>query len=279
MGGQNTKLTPEAEAMPPKIRPLLQRKFEEIKNRIRARRLRHDAAPSKKQLLKPEDNEEEVNTSEFQSSPENSVASSKAQTVPEKKTSNVAPVLVDHDDINDKKNKEKNKLDNSNKEQKEEEKGKVAKVVPVYIGGVFALEQATDGEEENEDQEDMRSINYQMDMYPSSPSFRVYCQEPTEFEKELEMETEKDASKYDNTCSTDEDMNQHETPSAASRIDSKADNNGQDTKPKKKARRRRRKKPFQMGGPADCSVKNLLNVRGWAGHDRAAILAEKSAPT
>lgn len=196
MGGHNSKLTPEAEAMPPKIRPLLQRKYEEIKARIRARKLKTDAAPSKKQLLKPEDNEEEEDTSVFQSlqsSPDHSVTSPKVQTVPEKKSSKVAPVLVDHDEIKDQK-KEENKPDNSIKENKEKESGKAAKVVPVYIGGVFALEQATDGEEENEDQEDMRSINYEM--WDSSPSFRVYCQdEPTEFEKELEKQTDKDASK------------------------------------------------------------------------------------
>ncbi|KAM5571581.1 hypothetical protein ABKV19_011922 [Rosa sericea] len=283
MGGQNSKPTPEAEAMPPRIRPLLLRKYEEIRNRIRSRRLRPDAALSKKQLLKPEDNEQEVDNEEFQSlqsSPENSLASPKVQTLPEKKSSKVAPVLLDHNEIKDQKNKEENKLENSIEEHKEKESGKAAKVVPVYIGGVFALEQAADGEEENEDHEDMRSINYQMFMCPSSPSFRVYCQEPMEFEKELEKETDKDASKYDNTYSTDEDINHKKKPSADSSVDSIADKNeGQDTKTKKKARRRRTKNPFQMGGPADCSVKNLLNVRGCTGHDRATLLAEKSAPT
>lgn len=205
MGGQNSKLTPEAEAMPARIRTLLQRKYEEIRNRTRATKIKDDTTLSKKQLLKPEHQEDGVVNSVSQSlhsSPENSSESPKVQPTPEKKSSKVAPVLLDHNEIEGQKseeveeNKEDQKLENNVEEHKEKQRAKVAKVVPVYIGGVFALEQATEVEEEDEDHEEgMRSNNYQMFMCPASPSFRVYCQEALEIEKEFEKEIDKDESK------------------------------------------------------------------------------------
>ncbi|KAM1739568.1 hypothetical protein ACFX11_015263 [Malus domestica] len=279
MGGQNSKLTPEAEAVPPRIRSLLQRRFEEMKSRSKARKLKAASTLSKKQLLKDGDQEEVDNSlpHSLRSSPESDkITRPKIPPTLENK-SKVAPISPERD-----KGTKQADDENQNKEQIKTggtecsvEDHKEPKGVNVYVGGVFAMEDTTEGEEEDEDNEGGIRRNSEFFMCPASPSFRVYCMEA--------LEIENDSSKYDST--TDEDFKHKKSPSAASadsNVDSVASmtdhHDGQVTKTKKKGRRRRRVKN-------GFGVKNLLNIKGCyypgcsGGHDRATYLAKKSAAT
>ncbi|TQD82124.1 hypothetical protein C1H46_032319 [Malus baccata] len=279
MGDQNSKLTPEAEAVPPRILSLLQRRFEEMKSRSKARKLKAASTLSKKQLLK-DCAQEEVNNSLLHSpqcSPESDkITFPKIPPTLENK-SKVAPISQECDKGTKQVDDEDQKKQQSKRDGTEcsVEDHKEPKGVNVYIGGVFAMEDTTEGEEEDEDNEDGTQRNREFFMCPASPSFKIYCMEA--------LEIENDSRKYDST--TDEDIKHKKSPSAASvdcSVDSLASttdhHDGQVTKTKKKGRRRRR---VRNG----FGVKNLLHIKGCyylgcsGGHDRATYLAEKSAAT
>ncbi|ONI07898.1 hypothetical protein PRUPE_5G146000 [Prunus persica] len=266
MGGQNSKLTPEGEAVPPRIRSLLQRKFEEIRGRTKAKKLKASHTFSKKQLLK-DGEQEEVDISvphSLQSSPE-------FENLPSPKTPQTLELLPRLPELDRRaKQSDEDQIRRDGAEFSVED-DKEAKGVNVYIGGVFAMGETTEGEEEEEDEVNDAGMqrNSKIHLCPASPSFRVYCMEP--------LEIENDDSKDD---ITDEDFKHKKSPSAES-ADSSVDS-VQDTKTKQKGRRRRRIKNALRPN----TVKNLLNVKGCyyagctGGHDRTTyVAAKKSAAT
>ena len=100
--------------------------------------------------------------------------------------SKVAPIsperdkgTIQADDVNQ--NKEQTKRDGTecSVEDHKEPKG-----VNVYVGGVFAMEDTTEGEEEDEDNEGGIRRNNEFFMCPASPSFRIYCMEALEIEND-----------------------------------------------------------------------------------------------
>ncbi|KAI5329475.1 hypothetical protein L3X38_028872 [Prunus dulcis] len=275
MGGQNSKLTPEGEAVPPRIRSLLQRKFEEIRGRTKAKKLKASHTFSKKQLLK-DGEQEEVDISvphSLQSSPE-------FENLPSPKTPQTLELVPRFPELDrGTKQSDEDRIRRDGAEFSVED-DKEAKGVNVYIGGVFAMGETTEGEEEEEDEVNDAGMqrNSKIHLCPASPSFRVYCMDP--------LEIENDDSKND---ITDEDFKHKKSPSAES-ADGSVDsvrsmietNDVQDTKTKQKGRRRRRIKNALRPN----TVKNLLNVKGCyyagctGGHDRTTyVAAKKSAAT
>ncbi|XP_020420125.1 uncharacterized protein LOC18777480 isoform X3 [Prunus persica] len=202
MGGQNSKLTPEGEAVPPRIRSLLQRKFEEIRGRTKAKKLKASHTFSKKQLLK-DGEQEEVDISvphSLQSSPE-------FENLPSPKTPQTLELLPRLPELDRRaKQSDEDQIRRDGAEFSVED-DKEAKGVNVYIGGVFAMGETTEGEEEEEDEVNDAGMqrNSKIHLCPASPSFRVYCMEP--------LEIENDDSKDD---ITDEDFKHKKSPSAES---------------------------------------------------------------
>ncbi|PQQ17199.1 uncharacterized protein Pyn_20837 [Prunus yedoensis var. nudiflora] len=150
MGGQTSKLTPEGEAVPPRIRSLLQRKFEEIRGRTKANKLKASKTFSKKQLLKDGD-QEEVDISlphSLQSSPE-------FENLPSPRTPpklELVPRLPE--------------LDRGTKQSDEDQIRR--------DGAEFSVE----------DDKEAKGVTVKIYLCPASPSFRVYCMEPLEIEND-----------------------------------------------------------------------------------------------
>ncbi|KAH0975265.1 hypothetical protein GBA52_017164 [Prunus armeniaca] len=258
MGGQNSKLTPEGEAVPPRIRSLLQRKFEEIRGRTKAKKLKASHTYSKKQLLK-DGEQEEVDISlphSLQSSPEFENLPS-PETPP---TLELVPRLPELDRGTKQSDEDQIRRDGA---EFSVEDDKEAKGVTVYIGGVFAMEETTEGEER-------KRKRMKLMMRACNGTAKSIC-----------VRRKNDI--------TDEDFKHKKSPSAES-ADSSVDsvrsmietNDVQDTKTKQKGRRRRRIKNALRPN----TVKNLLNVKGCyyagctGGHDRTTyVAAKKSAAT
>ena len=153
MGCQNSKLNPDILAIPPKLRPLLWRKVEEMRRR---RNVAVNATLSKKELLTngeaylPPSSESNKSVSQ-----EDSVSSLGSQPTPEK-------ILIKEEkkpDLKEKKetNKEDENEERSGKDNGRDEEREIEKVKAVAVEKMVVVE---DEEERN--------------ICPGSPSFRVY---------------------------------------------------------------------------------------------------------
>lgn len=145
MGCGGSKLDPEDEAVPPRLRPLLRRRLEEIKKRRQATALKGDAL-SRKELLKNE--VEDDDHSAVQSLPDNNETKSSSSRDGSIRSAKVAPAP-------------------------EECQEEAVNWVDV------------EGEDEEGNGEDGRLSNVDgRRIAPGSPSFRVYCVEMSESDKE-----------------------------------------------------------------------------------------------
>jgi hypothetical protein len=191
MGSGNSKLNPEGEAVPAKLRPFLRRWFDEI-------RRRKDSNLSKKELLVHE-GVEEYASSQPLSQHENerkSMTSTSDESVArsskvEDEKSNVVHVPAESDKTSkevkerhedEEKCEKKDEKDLAGKgEGKEEEKEVKVVEKAVVVEEVLVVVQETmeeeDDEEEEEGDEDEKFTF-------GSPSFRVYCIPSTENNKE-----------------------------------------------------------------------------------------------
>ncbi|XP_040986827.1 histone H3.v1 [Juglans microcarpa x Juglans regia] len=282
MGSGNSKLTPEGETMPARIRPVIHRWFEEIKRR-------RNANMSKKGLLKDAVEGEESSgrprslhdrESESTSSLHKNTAPSKAALPVVEEKSDAA--VVPRPSVSDKTNKEskehkhdpeicgKRDVKGGRGEEDEEEKENRVVEKAVVVEEVVAVhkedhhDQETTEEEEEEDDE--------LDTYicpGSSPSFRVYCVHSTDDdEEEEEEEISKKGSRHKNS------------PSTGDSVESNFSEDQEITRTKKiKGNKGRRlKRAIRKSGPA---VKNLLHVAtcyhpACSGQDRAHLLEEKA---
>lgn len=187
MGSGNSKLNPEGEVVPAKLRPLLRRWFDEI-------RRRKDSNMSKKELLVPDQGVEEDVSSQPLSQHENerkSMTSTSDESVArsskvEDEKPNVVPVPALSDktskDVKEHKDEEKcEKQDEKDGARKEEEKEVKVVEKAVVVEEVLVVVKETaeeeDDEEEEEGDEDEK-VTF------GSPSFRVYCIPSTENYKE-----------------------------------------------------------------------------------------------
>jgi hypothetical protein len=185
MGSGNSKLNPEGEAVPAKLRPLVRRWFDEI-------RRRRSSNLSKKELLINEGVEEdgssqplsvhEKERKSITSSSDDSVACSSKV---EDEKSNAAPVPAESDktckEPKEHKDEEKcEKQDEKDGTRREEEKEVrvVEKALVVEEAPVLAEETMEEEEEEEEEGDEDERVTF------GSPSFRVYCIPSTENNKE-----------------------------------------------------------------------------------------------
>ncbi|KAG6686153.1 nucleolin [Carya illinoinensis] len=276
MGSGNSKLTPEGETMPARVRPVLHRWFEEI-------RRRRNANMSKKGLLKDAVEGEESSgrprylrdTERESTSPlHETTASSKAAmpTVEEKSDAAVVP----RPSVSDKTNKGSKEHKHGPKicgkrdvkgggEEKQENKVVEKAVVVEEVVAVHEEDhhdQETTEEEEEEEEEDDEPGTY---ICPGSPSFRVYCVHSTDDEEEEES---KKGSRHKNSPSTGDSVESNFSE----------DQEMTRTKKIKGNKGRRLKRAIRKSGPA---VKNLLHVAtcyhpACSGQDRAHLLEEKA---
>ena len=187
MGSGNSKLNPEGEAVPAKLRPLLRRWFDEI-------RRRKDSNMSKKELLVHEGVEEDASSqplsqhenerkSMTSTSDESVARSSKV----EDEKSNVVHVPAESDKTSkgvkerhedEEKCEKQNEKDVAGKEEEKEVKvvEKAVVVEEVLVVVQETMEEEDDEEEEEGDEDEKVTFG--------SPSFRVYCIPSTENNKE-----------------------------------------------------------------------------------------------
>ncbi|XP_050259301.1 uncharacterized protein LOC126704360 [Quercus robur] len=302
MGIGSSKLNPQREAVPTKLRPIIRRFFEQM------RRRRH-ADMSKKELLKKEVVDDENSQAQsLQDKERKSTNSSLDGTVPITKETPKTPLLPEEDSksntsslnetvpisketpVEEKKlevspvpesefERDTSKKPKEHKDEKyakksgkdckdgkeEKEEDKVVEKTVVIEDKVVVVEQTMAGEEEEEDEEDENDkVRY---VSPGSPSFRVYC---VPYEDNNEEEGKED-SLYTKCLSG-------ESAESAESVVSVTSDDAQETKTKKKTNRGRRfTKAIRRTGP----VKNLLNVKSCyypscSGNERARLLAEKA---
>lgn len=188
MGSRNSKLNPEGEAVPAKLRPLVRRWFDEIRRRkspniSKKELLINDGVEedgSNSQPLSVQDNERKSSTS---SSDESVASSSKVE---DEKSNVQVPVPAEDSEKTSKEakeNKDEKKCDKQDEKdgtgQKEEKEVKVVeKAVVVEEVFVLARETVEDDDEEEEEGNEDEKVTF------GSPSFRVYCIPSTENSKE-----------------------------------------------------------------------------------------------
>lgn len=220
MGCGGSKLDPEDEAVPPRLRPLLRRRLEEIKKRRQTTTLKGDAI-SRKELLKNE--VEDDDHSPVHSLPDNNETKSSSSRDGSIRSAKVAPAP-------------------------EECQEEAVNWVDV------------EGEDDEGDGEDGRRIA------PGSPSFRVYCVESSESDKE----DFKDDDSSNKKSQTDDGSVSDKSVSSTERSVVKTD--------KKGSKRRRFKGVLPNGG----SVKHLFKVKSCynpscTGNHDARLLSGKPA--
>jgi hypothetical protein len=189
MGIRNSKLNPEGEPVPAKIRPVIRRWFEKI-------RRRKNANMSKKELLKEGvEDSESSQTHSLHDKERSSTTSSSDESVPiskeipvEKEELKVAPVPtrmplplpLPESDITSKEpeeHKDEEKCakqdgkDCKDAEGENEKEDEVVEKSVVIVEKVVVVEETMVYEEEEEEEENEKVRN----ICPGSPSFRVYC--------------------------------------------------------------------------------------------------------
>ncbi|XP_018859404.2 ABC transporter F family member 4-like [Juglans regia] len=265
MGSGSSKLTPEADAVPAKIRPAIHRWFEDV-------RRRKNENMSKKELLKDAAEEDEssrphslhdIERRSSSSSYESIASSIPAPIVEDKSIVASGPLESEETKLPEEHKNEGlsgKQDDKEDSKEEEEEKKQSTVVVEKVVAAVEDHETMEEEEdEEEEEEEDEEKGDY---VCLGSPSFRVYCVQAAE---ENEEESKK-GSTHKNSTSGD------------STAESCSDE-GQEKKTKKKGNRARRlKRAIRKGGPA---VKNLIISAscyhpGCTGGDRARLLEEKA---
>ncbi|KAG6683243.1 hypothetical protein I3842_12G002200 [Carya illinoinensis] len=267
MGSGSSKLTPEGDAVPAKIRPAIHRWFEDI-------RRRKNENMSKKELLKDATEEDEssrphslhdIERKSSSSSYESIASSMPAPIVEDKSIVASGPLESEETKLHEEhKNaglsgKQDDKKDS--KEEEDEEKKQSTVVVEKVVAVVEDHETVEEEEDEEEEEEDEKGDYVCL----GSPSFRVYCVQAAE---DNEEESKKGSSKHKNSTSGD------------STAESCSDHEGQEKKTKKKGNRAgsRLTRAIRKGGPA---VKNLLISASCyhpscSGGDRTRLLEEKA---
>lgn len=266
MGCNNSKLDPQGEAVPAKIRPLLRRRIEEIRRRRNAITFKVGNL-SKKKLLK--DGAEEDDQSDHSSPPsvqDNNESKSISSLEGSIGSSKVAPEPVS--DISSKEfaevtNQEKSTKED-NKDNDEEKREKVAE--PVVILEEVMVVELEEGEDEDEDEDERRVSNVEDSLIcPGSPSFRVYCiQSLTDDKDDSHGNDLHKKSPSDDSVEISESINSSE---------------GSVTKIKKKSKKGSKfMRVIPKGRPG--AVKHLLNVKSCyypacSGHDETRLLSTK----
>ncbi|XP_062115854.1 uncharacterized protein LOC133829996 [Humulus lupulus] len=177
MGCQNSKLNADVLAIPPKLRPILWRKFEELRSR-RRNGVVGGTTISKKELLK--DNKVyllpssiDENESRKSISMDDSVSSSGSRPKPEKNVSKeekTKPETMEETD-------DKTIKEDDNEEWNIEKDSRVAKADEA-VEKMAVVEEGGEEEEEEEEEEERGNL------CPGSPSFRVYFIEASLGEKD-----------------------------------------------------------------------------------------------
>lgn len=215
MGGGNSRSNAgEAVVVPPKIRPILIRRFEELKKRKGAAKLQVEGTLSKKQLLK-EDTEEDDSTSQSshetcrETKKENKVSTGETQQAKEEtearvmtpeKLSRVVPLPNSECEAEEEKDPNKGgNIEQDNKHSDHDDQEKIIQVEPKAKTKVKTeekettepkqeIEQHADAKGDDDDDSDNDDSEEFSTFLPGSPSFRIYC---IEAEKRQEEECEK----------------------------------------------------------------------------------------
>lgn len=275
MGCQNSKLNGDTLAIPPKLRPLLWRKVEELQRR-RSAATANGGTLSKKELLTDGVREESDAFSRDRESlhenyERNETTSSPGHESVSSSASRPKTIITEEDKkkTSEEEIVEPEKIENNMESENQERGGKDDK---------------EETKEEKEDDLTEDEGNQEAKICPSSPSFRVYFIESLDQEEEEEKkdDDEPDHEDKDDSKEDENDMqkewNRENSVESVVLIDTHEDQETKIVKKKSGKSRMRFRRALCRGGPV--AVKHLLNVRSCyhPSSDRASLLAKKSAP-
>ncbi|KAG7951355.1 hypothetical protein I3843_12G002900 [Carya illinoinensis] len=192
MGSGSSKLTPEGDAVPAKIRPAIHRWFEDI-------RRRKNENMSKKELLKDAITEEDESSRPHSLHDiERKSSSSSYESIASSMPAPIVEELPEEHKNAGLSGKQDDKKDS--KEEEDEEKKQSTVVVEKVVAVVEDHETVEEEEDEEEEEEDEKGDYVCL----GSPSFRVYCVQAAEDnEEESEYTCKKGSSKHKNSTSGD----------------------------------------------------------------------------
>ncbi|XP_024019778.1 nuclear polyadenylated RNA-binding protein 3 [Morus notabilis] len=249
MGCQNSKLNRDILAIPPKLRPLLWRKVEELRRR-RSAATANGGTLSKKELLTDGVREE------------SDAFSRDHESLHENYERNDTTSSPGHESVSSSASQPKTIITEEDKKKTSEEE--------------IVEPEKTEINMENEGDQEAK-------ICPSSPSFRVYFIESLDQEEEEKKDDdEPDHEDKDDSKENENDMqkewNRENSVESVVLIDTHEDQETKIVKKKSGKSRMRFRRALCRGGPV--AVKHLLNVRSCyhPSSDRASLLAKKSAP-
>ncbi|KAK4256883.1 hypothetical protein QN277_006548 [Acacia crassicarpa] len=288
MGCGSSRMNSAEGLVPEKIRPLLFRRYEELKKRRQgpAAAMQRETTLSKKNLLKAD---EDINSNNSSDGAEAEYKPAVISPMKVEATNKVAPLPLESgsehetstDTENHKGNTEQQKLPEKEKDATGEEKNtKEAEETVAEKNEDEQLEEKSDDDEDGDDDDDFGFGD--ITLCPASPSFRIYCLPPQNNKDESKSQQEMVTSQKSSSVESEQSpaSGHVKTPSVnsihsvVSPQNSKILNECTETQSASK-RRRNRKKKLQ-------AVKNILVAKSLytscscAGADRTRLAAAKS---